>query len=373
MKNLKKLAAVGLVFALLSGCTQTAPDTAPSPSADTSAPSSAALKETAPTISPDAVPEETAPTLSPEELAVQEAGKALESFNWPRETIQKTILGQDMEFFLYHGNGWTIHVPVHWEEYYSGSRWDSPSGNASFAVSKWFLSVENPKWYRAQAGAWRCETDYAPPFNYYYEDDGGYTPPAGSADYIYFFAPDGDSRSYEFSLCTVVGRVSEEETAIMEAMLLSFTLDERSHVLNDQNYTPGATEWEASMAALLAEDQSLRIYGPHIEVDGKQTPDYVTHVLALQDFVPGGFTELYFANKPEGAQDLGRRDTITLNLENLKLWLYFYNDSPWVHIHHAGEDYWAQVGHPDDPDAQVFDTVLAWLEAEHAQAAGHRG
>lgn len=370
MKNLKKLAVMGLVLALLSGCAPTAPDTASPPSTAPSAASPTVPEKPAPSPSPDVVPEEPAPTLSPEELAVQDAGKTLEGFNHPRETIQKTILGQDMEFFLYHGNGWTMHVPVHWKEYYSGSRWDAPSGHAYFTVSKHFLSVANPKWYRAQLGAWRCETDYAPPFDYYYEDDGGYTPPAGSADYIYFFAPDGDNRSYEFSLCTVVGRVSEEELAVQEAMLLSFTLDESSHVLNSQSYSPGATEWEAAMAALLVKDEPLQIYrsysGPHIETNGKLTPNYITHALALQNFVPGDFTETYFGKKPEGAEGLGS-DFITLYLEDLKLWLYFYNDSPWVHIHHAGEDYWAQVSHRDDPDKQIFDTVLAWLEAEQAQ------
>lgn len=372
MKNLKKFAAMGLVLALLSSCAPTFPEAASPPPADPSAASPTVPEKPVLSPTPDVVPEEPTPTLSPEELAVQEAEIALKSFDWPRETIRKTILGQDMEFFLYHGNGWTIHVPVHWKEYYSGSRWDAPSGHAYFTVSKQFLSVENPKWYRAQLGAWRCETDYAPPFNYYYEDDGGYTPPEGSADYIYFFAPDGDSRSYEFSLCTVVGRVSEEELAIQETMLLSFTLDESSHVLNAPDYTPGKTEWEAAMTALLAEGEPLMFFhsgtGTHDEADGKQTPDYATHALALRDFVPGTFTEMYFGNRPEGADVLGR-GSITLYLPDLKLWLYCYDDSPWVHIHHAGEDYWAQVSHRDDPDKQIFDIALAWLEAEHAQTA----
>lgn len=363
MKNLKEFAALGLTFALLCGCAQALPDPPLSPSAapgtvpsDTSVPSSD-------------IRIETTPTLSPEELAAQEAGKALADFNWPRETVQKTILGQEMEFFLFHGNGWTMHVPAHWEERSTGS-WAAPSGNATFEVSKIFLSVANPKLARAQAGAWRCETDHAPPFDYYYEDDGGYTPPVGSADYIYFFAPDGESRSYEFSLCTVVGMVSEEETAIQEAMLLSFTLDESSHVLNTPSYTPGATEWDAAMAALLAESEPLWLFRSADSLyDGKKTPDYITYALALRDFVPGDFTETYFGRKPEGAQDLSR-DFVTLSLPGRNLWLYFYNDSSWVHIHHAGEDYWAQVRHPDRPDACIFDAALAWMEAEHTQAAG---
>lgn len=370
MKNLKKLAAMGLVLVLLSSCAPTAPETASPPPADPSAASPAVPEKPAPSSTPDVVPEEPTPTLSPEELAVQDAGKALESFNHPRETIQKSILGQDMEFFLYHGNGWTIHVPVHWTDKHYDGWWFAPSENASFQVSKCFLSVENPKWYRAQAGAWRHDTDYAPPFDYYYEDDGGYTPPAGSADYVYFFAPDGDSRSYEFSLRTTVGMVSEEELAIQEAMLLSFALDESSHVLSAPNYTPGMTEWEAAMAALLAEGEPLMFFrsgtGTHDEADGKQTPDYATHALALRDFVPDAFTEMYFGNRPEGADVLGR-DSITLYLPDLKLWLYCYDDSPWAHVRHAGEDYWAQVSHKDDPDKQIFDTALAWLEAEQAQ------
>jgi len=370
MKKLKKFAAMGLVLALLSGCAPTTPDAASPPPADPSAASPTVPEKPAP--SPDAVPEKPAPSLSPEELAAQEAETALEGFNHPRETIQKTILGQDMEFFLYHGNGWTIHVPAHWEERVYSGWWDSPSGNASFQVVKCFLSVENPKWARAQAGAWRCETDYAPPFDYYYEDDGGYTPPVGSADYVYFFAPDGDSRSYEFSLCTTVGMVSEEELAIQEAMLLSFALDDSSHVLNAPDYSPGKTEWEAAMAALLAEDEPLwfnHTYpGRLMEADGKVAPDHAAYALALRDFVPGEFTETYFGNRPEGTQGI-TREFITLVLSNQRMWLYFYKDSPWVHIRHAGEDYWAQVSHRDEPGKLIFDTALAWLEAEHAQTA----
>ena len=112
----------------------------------------------------------------PEQLALQRAaGEKLDSFLWPRETVQKDILGQQMEFILYHGNGWTIHVPTSWESesVYAGL-WSSPSHNAGVGVSKQYWGVNNPKHYRAQQGSWRHETSYAPPFDYYYDNDGGY-------------------------------------------------------------------------------------------------------------------------------------------------------------------------------------------------------
>jgi len=346
--TLKKRMAGGLVFTLLIGCGQTVPT--PSPDSD-------AVSSTQPTS---------------EELAQEAAMETLESVRWPREIISKNILGQDMEFFLYHGNGWTLHVPVDWNEQLHGG-WSSPSQKATFSVSKQFLSVENPKWYRAQLGAWQHETNYAPPFDYYYEDDGGYTPPEGSADYVYFFAPDGEDRSYEFTLYTVVGETSEEEKAIQEAMLLSFSLDDSSHVLNADVYTPGATEWNAAMAGLLVESEPLwlsRSYEQLLEANGKGTPEYLSFALALGDFVPGDFTQTYFGNKPEGAEGLGS-DMITLCLPDLGIWLNFYNGSPWVHIHHAGEDYWAEVSCETAPEKSIFDTALTWLEAEVVWNTGH--
>ena len=124
------------------------------------------------------------------------------------------------------------------------------------------------------------------------------------------------------------------------------------------------------MAALLAVNEPLTLFclwdGKDVTADCKQTPDYVTHALALRDFVPGEFTEMYFGNKPEGANEVVDKDSVTLYLPDLKLWLYVYDGSPWVHINHAGEVYWAQVSHKDDPDAQIFDAALAWLEAERA-------
>lgn len=302
-----------------------------------------------------------------ERLSMQKAAaEELEGYRWPRESVWKTIMGEEMEFILYHGNGWTIHVPAAWEETTAGT-WDAPSHCASFSVSKQFLGVNNPKWYRAQQGAWKYETNYEPPFDYYYDDDGGYTPPAGSADYIYFFAPDGENQSYEFTLQTVVGETSEEEKCLQEAMLLSFRLDESSHVLNAEAYTPGRTEWDAAVAGLMAETQQLWFSwyhdGTHIEPDGKGDPDYVSYVMALEDYCPEEFTETFFGEKPEGAETL-EGDPITLCLPEMGIWLYFYNNSPWVHIYHAGEEYWARFCHKDDPDKLIFDTVHAWLEAE---------
>lgn len=306
-----------------------------------------------------------------ERLSLQRAAEeTLAEYLWPRESIQKTIMGKEMEFVLYHGNGWTIDVPASWEETYAGSgSWQAPSQNAVFSVSKHFWGVNDPKWYRAQLGAWRYETNYAPPFDYYYDDDGGYTPPAGSADYIYFFAPAGETQSYEFTLQTVVGETSEEEKLIQEAMLLSFCLDDSSSVLNSEAYTPGTTQWEAAMAGLMAETERIWFYWHHdgrsIEIDGKGSPDYVSYVLELEEFCPEEFMETFFGNKPEGAEDLDQ-DPITLCLPEMGIWLYFYQDSPWVHIYHAGEDFWAKFRHQDDPEQMIFHTVRAWLEAEQS-------
>lgn len=350
-KHLRRMVTVILALILLtSGCAgpEIQPDVKPGPTQITTQ---------------EAEPMET----ETEWLSMQKtAAEKLEGYLWPQESVQKTIMGREIEFILYHGNGWTIYVPSSWEETYTGE-WESPSHCASFSVSKLFLGVNNPKWYRAQQGAWKYETDYESPFDYYYDNDGGYTPPAGSADYIYFFAPDGENRSYEFTLQTVVGETSEEEKYIQEAMLLSFCLDDNSHVLNSEAYTPGKTEWDAAIAGLIAETERLWFSWHHdetlTEINGKGNPDYVTYAMALEDFYPEEFTETFFGEKPEGAETL-EREPITLCLPEMRIWLYFYNNSPWVCIHHAGEDYWARFSHKDDPDKMIFDTVRTWLETE---------
>jgi len=312
-----------------------------------------------------------------ERLSLQTAAEEkLEGYLWPRESIRKNILGEDIEFVLYHGNGWTMHVPASWKEEYAGAgTWQAPSQCAGFSVVKHFLGVNNPKWYRAQAGAWRYETNYAPPFDYYYDDDGGYTPPAGDADSIYFFAPAGEKQSYEFTVQTVVEETSETERLIQEAMLLSFCLDDSSYVLNSEAYMPGKTQWEAAMAGLMAEKERTWFSWYHdgrvIDADGKGSPDYVSYVLELEEFCPEGFTETFFGERPEGAEELDM-DPITLCLPEMGIWLYFYKDSPWVCVRHAGEDYWTRFRHQDNPDKRIFDTVRAWLEAEQALAEGGR-
>ena len=76
---------------------------------------------------PETVPDA---EMSPSQIAAQEAERAqaekerlsmqkaaaeeLEGYRWPRESVWKTIMGEEMEFILYHGNGWTIHVPAAW-------------------------------------------------------------------------------------------------------------------------------------------------------------------------------------------------------------------------------------------------------------------
>lgn len=335
-------------------------------------PSSAPAATQEPSTASEDLPAETESTVETQWRAAQEvAEEKLAGYLWPRESIQKNILGEDVEFILYHGNGWTIHVPASWEEESAGV-WKAPSQNACFSVDKQFLGVNNPKWYRAQLGAWRYETDYDPPFDYYYEDDGGYTPPEGSADYIYFFAPAGENNSYEFTLMTTVGVTTDEERAIQEAMLLSFRLDDSSHVLNSGEYTPGETEWDAAMAGLMAETEPIWFSWYHngtlVETYGKGRQDYVSYALALESFCPEEFTETFFGKKPEGAEELGT-EPITLYLPGMGIWLYFYEDSPWVCIHHAGEDYWAEVRHQDGAGEIIFDTVRAWMEAESAWGA----
>lgn len=356
-KRIKMAAAASLALALLiGGCSGRAGEPAAEPTADQSVP----------------VETERA-AVDAEWLSAQRAaGEKRDSYLWPRGSIHKNIMDKDVEFTLYHGNGWTIHVPASWEENDYSGQWDAPSHCAGFSVSKQFLGVNDTKWYRAQAGAWRHETSYAPPFDYYYDDDGGYTPPAGSADYIYFFAPDGEKQSYEFTLQTVVGETSEEELSIQEAMLLSFCLDDSSHVLKSVAYTPGKTEWEAATAGLIAERERLWFSwydgGTFLETDGKGRPDYVPYALALEDFYPEAFTEMFFGEKPPDAEGVDG-DPLTLCLPDMRIWLYFYSDSPWVHIYHAGEDYWARVNHKNDPDKMIFDTVRAWMEAERAWAS----
>ena len=361
------VAAVLLLGALAVGCTFTG-----------------AAGEDEPLLPPDAgsediVPAETVPALSPEEekaaaerlAAVQAAEKKLAGYRWPRETVQKTIGDREVEFVLYHGDGWTIDVPVGWTQIYS-SIWSSPSGNTSFTVIKVDLPVNNPKSYRAQSGSWRHETYYAPPFDYYYDDDGGYTPPEGNADYIYFFAPAGE-KSYELELMTIVGRTTDEERAMQEAMLLSFTQDESSHALRAAEYKPGASEWDAAIAGLVAESEKLWFSWPHsgsiMKVDGKGRPEYFSYAQALTEFRPEEFTQTFFGRRPEGAEILDR-EYITICLPELWIWLHFYDGSPWMHISCAWGDFWTQLHRPDAPEAFAFDAARAWLEMEYAWANG---
>ena len=353
--GLQRIALAALTLALLAGgCS----DLESGSSAATEAPRSSPVE----TVNSE---------LEAERLKAQRtAEEKRNSYLWPRESVQKKIMDEEVEFTLYHGNGWTIHVPASWEQKDS-STWEAPSQCASFSVSKAFLGVNNLKWYRAEMGAWRYETSYAPPFDYYYDDDGGYIPPAGNADYIYFFASAGERESYEFTLQTVVEETSEEEKCIQEAMLLSFSLDESSHVLNSGAYTPGKTEWEAAMAGLMAETERIWFSwyhgGRYIQLDGKGAPEYVTYVLRLDDFCPEEFIEQFFGKRPEGEENLGG-EPITICLPEMRMWLYFYGDSPWVHVQQAGEDYWAKFYHKDDPGESIFDTVRTWLEAESAWA-----
>lgn len=360
MEKWKKLAAGALALALLSGCGRTAVQPTPDASVDP-----------APVVS---APAETVPTLSAEEeaqraAAVKAAGEKLEGYRWPQEIEKKTIGDREVEFVLHHGNGWTIQVPVDWERVYI-SDWRSPSQDAVFGVSKWDLPVNNPKIYHAQMGSWRYETDYPAPFDYYYDDDGGYNPPEGHADSVYFFAPAGEN-SYEFTLSTVVGMTTDEERAIQEAMLLSFTQDESSRTLYGEDYQPGRSEWDFAMAGLLAEGEKL--WGNWVEngwsndVDGKTTPEYVSYVLALGEFEPGEFVQFGYDERPEGMEEEWP-DALTLYLSNSKLWLYFYKDSSWASVDLAGEKWWTKVSHPVDPEKNPYDMALAWLKAEREWA-----
>ncbi len=354
-KPIAKALAAALALALtLAGCA--GPDTVPD-------------KEASPT--PVAQQETEQTQAETERITLQKAAaEELEGYRWPQESVWKTILGEEVEFTLYHGNGWTIYVPAAWEETSAGT-WDAPSHCAGFTVSKQFLGVNNSKWFRAQQGAWEHKTNYAPPFDYYYDDDGGYTPPAGSADYTYFFAPDGENQSYEFTMQTIVGETSEEEKCLQEAILLSFSLDQSSHVLNTAGYAAGRTEWDAAMAGVMAETEPIWFSwyhdGTNVETDGKGNADYVSYAMALKEYDPGEFTETLFGEKPEGVETL-EGDPITLCLPEMGIWLYFYNNSSWVHIYHAGEDYWTKFVHKDHPEQLMFDTVRAWLEAEEGWA-----
>lgn len=348
MKRWRRMIAGALMLALLAGCGKPSPDPAETPSP----------------------PAESLPSLSPEELtAVEEAEAVLEGFRWPRETEVKTLAGQEVEFVLHHGAGWTIQVPTDWEQLFV-SDWRSPSGTAGFEVSKIDLPVNNPKIYRAQMGSWRHGTDYPAPFDYYYDDDGGYVPPEGSADYVYFFAPAGE-KSYELTLLTVVGETTDLEKAIQEAMLLSFTQDESVHVLYTENYQPGQSEWDFAMASLLAEGERLWASwveeGRYVNVDGKTGPEYIPYAITLGKFQPEEFSSFLFGGRPEELEGQAL-DPLTLALPDSKLWLYFYPDSPWVSVTLAAETWWTQLTCPDDPGASPYDTARAWMEAEQAWA-----
>ena len=273
--RVRRLAAVSLALVLLAAgcdCGRSKPELPKEPAAEQSAP---------------AEPDRTADEEN-RRAALKEAGERLDGYRWPRESLQKNILGQKTEFTLYHGNGWTIHVPAAWAEGDYSAQWESPSHHAGFSVSRQLLGIDNTKLYRARQGSWRHETTYDPPFDYYYDNDGGYTPPEGSADYIYFFAPDGEERCYEMTLSTVVGETTQEERALQEAMLLSFSLDDSSHVLRTGEYSPGRTEWEAALAGLLAQTEPIWFHlddngGVWEEITaGKRRPDYLPYVQALE-------------------------------------------------------------------------------------------
>lgn len=363
-------AAAVLCLLLLAACVANPRQAGPSdgePSLDLPA----ADASQSPLSASEALPVETVdPQAAQWRTAQAAAAEKLNGYLWPRETFRKTILGEEVEFTLYHGNGWTIHVPVSWEET-RYARWESPSRQACFTVSHSNLGVNNPMWYRAQQGAWRYETDYDPPFDFYYKGT-GYTPPAGSVDHDYFFVPAGSSESYEICLETLVGETGEMDRAIQEAILLSFTLDGSSHVLYSDSYTPGVTEWEAAMAGLLAADQPIRFStvrdGAMIAADGKGDPAYMACALALEEFRPEALTQAAFGARPEEAAELSAGESVTLCLPELGIWLYFYRDSSYVSLYHADEVYWTQVTAADGAAGTVFDAALAWMEAERAWA-----
>lgn len=96
-KPIAKALAAALALALiLAGCA--GPDTVPD-------------KEVSPT---PAASQETAQTQAEtERITMQKAAaEELEGYRWPQESVWKTILGEEVEFTLYHGNGWTIYVPA---------------------------------------------------------------------------------------------------------------------------------------------------------------------------------------------------------------------------------------------------------------------
>ena len=127
------------------------------------------------------------------------------------------------------------------------------------------------------------------------------------------------------------------------------------------------------MAGLLTEAEPIWLHLDNNDgvwqdiIDGKGNPDYLSHALAVADYQPGEFVRTLFGERPEGAPE-PERDMITLCLPEMGIWLYFYNNSPWVQISHAGEDYWAEFQHKDNPDKMIFDAVLDWLEEEREWA-----
>ena len=130
-----------------------------------------------------------------------------------------------------------------------------------------------------------------------------------------------------------------------------------------------------ALAGLLAEAEPIWFHLDRSDgvwsdiVNGTGSPDYLSHALALEDYHAGEFVQTFFGERPEGAPE-SRREMITLCLPEMKIWLYFYSSSPWVCVHHAGEDYWAEFRHKDGPDKLVFDAVYSWLEAESEWVSG---
>lgn len=164
---------------------------------------------------------------------------------------------------------------------------------------------------------------------------------------------------------------TEEEKAIQEAMLLSFTQDENSRTLYGGDYQPGRSEWDFAMAGLLAEGEKLwaswEESGWSIDVNGKTTPEYIPYAMALEEFEPGEFARFGYEERPEGMEEEWP-DMLTLCLPDSKLWLYFYENSPWVSVDLAGEKWWTKVSCPDGPERGPYDVAMAWMKAEREWA-----
>ena len=93
--------------------------------------------------------------------------------------------------------------------------------------------------------------------------------------------------------------------------------------------------------------------------------------MEVADYQPGEFVQTFFGEGPEGGPVTEAGDEIiTLLLPELGVWLYFYENSPWVCVHHASEDYWAELRRKDGSDKLIYDAVLEWREAGLGWGAG---